>query len=246
VPIAEDFEVNREAMAKLGWTANPTSTPTSKDVAELSQPGGALDLGHDPARVAVRMIRLLAQAGRPVTRDHALDAVAESGVDHATADALLDAWTERNDSGEIVGLGITSNPTPHRMTIDGVPMWAWCGMDTLIFVHLLDKPATIESKAPGSGEVVRLHADPSGITEVDPAGAVATQRVPGRDQVDLSTKNGIWGTFCHHNFFFPNRAEAAKWAAGRDDIAILSIPDAFATARDIAGALLRYEPKGPQ
>jgi alkylmercury lyase len=223
-----------------------TSTPTSKDVAGLSRPGGALDLGHDRARVVIRMLRLLAQAGRPVTRDHALDSVAELGVDRATAGALLDGWTELNDAGEIVGFGITYNPTPHRMTIDGVQMWAWCGMDTLIFVHVLDKPAAIESKAPGSGDVVRLHADPSGITEVDPAGAVATQRMPGRDQVDLSTKNGIWGTFCHHNFFFPNRAEAEQWAAGRSnhgvDIAILSLPDAFAAARDMAGALLRYEP----
>jgi alkylmercury lyase len=219
-----------------------TSTNTSKDVAELSRPGGALDLGHDRARVITRMLRLLAQAGRPVTRDQALDAVADAGVDRATAGALLDGWTERNDTGEIVGLGITYNPTPHRLTIDGVPMWAWCGMDTLIFVHILDKPAAIESTAPGSGEVVRLHASPSGITDVDPAGAVATQRVPGRDQVDLSTKNAIWGTFCHHNFFFPNRDQAQLWAAGRDDIAILSMSDAFAAARDMAGALLRYEP----
>jgi alkylmercury lyase len=219
-----------------------TSTNTSKDVAELSRPGGALDLGHDRARVITRMLRLLAQAGKPVTRDQALEAVAELGVDCATADALLDGWTERNDTGEIAGLGITYNPTPHGLTIDGVPMWAWCGVDTLIFVHILDKPTAIESTAPGSGEVVRLHATPSGITEVDPTGAVATQRVPGRDQVDLSTKNAIWSTFCHHNFFFPNRDQAQRRAAGRDDIAILSMPEAFAAARDMAGALLRYEP----
>jgi alkylmercury lyase len=90
---------------------------------------------------------------------------------------------------------------------------------------------------------LRLHASPSGITDVNPSGAVATQRVPGRDQVDLSTKNAIWGTFCHHNFFFPNRARAEQWAAGRDDIAIISMGDAFAAARDMAGALLRYEPQ---
>jgi alkylmercury lyase len=179
-----------------------TSTPTSNDVAGLSRPGGA--------RVAVRLLRLLAQAGRPVTRVHALDSVAEWGVDRATADALLDGWTERNDAGEIVGFGITYNPTPHRMTIDGVQMWAWCGMDTLIYVHILGKPAAIESTAPGSGEVVRLHAGPSGITDVDPAGAVATQRVPGHDQVDLSTKNGIWGTFCHHNLVVDGRPERRR------------------------------------
>lgn len=225
-----------------------TSTPTTKDVAELSRPGGALDLGHDPARLAVRMLRLLAQEGHPVTRGHALDSVAELGIDRATADALLDAWTERDDHGDIVGFGLTYNPTAHQMTIDGVRVWAWCGMDTLIFVHILDRPAAISSTVPGSGAVVTLHAGPSGITELDPADAVATLRVPGRGQIDLSTKNAIWGTFCHHNFFFPDRAQAEQWAADRSnhgtDIAVLSIQDAFAAARDMAGAPLRYEPKG--
>ncbi|MGH3520628.1 MAG: hypothetical protein ACRDQ7_25305 [Haloechinothrix sp.] len=54
------------------------------------------------------MFHLLAQ-GNPVTRDHALGSVAELGVDRAQADALLDAWTERNDAGDIVGLGLTYN-----------------------------------------------------------------------------------------------------------------------------------------
>jgi hypothetical protein len=149
------------------------------------------------------MMRLLAEEGRPVAHDHALDKVAELGIDRAMADAVLDAWTERNDDGDIVGFGITYNPTPHQMTIDGVRMWAWCGMDTLIFAHILDKPINTSSTAPGSGDVVTLQASPAGITDLHPASALATQRVPSRDQTDLSTKNAIWGTFCHHNFFFP-------------------------------------------
>lgn len=48
--------------------------------------------------------------------------------------------------------------------------------------------------------------------------------------------------FCHHNFFFPSRAAAQRWVAGRDDIGILSIDEGFAVARDIAAALTRYEP----
>lgn len=135
------------------------------------------------------------------------------------------------------------SPTAHQMTIDGVRVWAWCAMDTLIFIHILDKSAAISSAAPGSGDVVTLHASPAGITDLNPVGAVATQRVPGRDQIDFTSTTAIWGTFCHHNFFFPNRAQAEQWAADRDDIAILSMPDAFAAARDMAGALLRYEPK---
>ncbi|WP_219418052.1 organomercurial lyase [Pseudonocardia nigra] len=219
-----------------------TSTNATPAIAELTRPGGALDLGTDKARLLIRMLRLLAQ-GQPVTRDHALAATADLGIEREQVHIVLDAWTERDDDGRIVGLGVTHNPSPHQMTVDGVRMWAWCGMDTLIFAHVLDKPIAIESTAPGTSEVVRLHASPSGVTDVDPVEAVATQRVPRNDQVDFSTATAIWGTFCHHNHFFPNRAQAEQWAAGRDDIVILSIPDAFAAARDMGGALLRYEPE---
>jgi alkylmercury lyase len=219
-----------------------TNTHTTPEVAELTRPGGALDLGHDKARLLVRMVRLLA-LGHPVTRDLALNEVVELGIDRVQAEALLEAWTERDDAGDIVGLGVTHNPTAHQMTIAGGRMWAWCGMDTLIFTHVLNAPITITSTAPGSGEVVRLHASPAGVTDITPPGAVITQRVPSDDQVDLSTQSTIWGTFCHHNLFFPNRAHAERWAAGRDDIVILSIEDGFAAARDMAGALLGYEPE---
>lgn len=86
-----------------------TSTHTAKDVAELSRPGGALDLGHDQARTVIRMLRLLAEEGHPVTRNHGLHKIAELGIDRATADALLDAWTERDDNGDVVELGLTYN-----------------------------------------------------------------------------------------------------------------------------------------
>ena len=206
-----------------------TSTHATSAIVELTRPGGALDLGHDRARLLVRMLHLLAR-GHPVTRDRAVDEVAKLGIDRARADALLEAWTERGDAGEIVGLGVTHNRTAHQMTIGGVRMWAWCGMDTLIFTHVLNTPIAIESTAPGSGEVVRVHADPSGVTDISPLGAVITQRVPSNDHVDLSAQSAIWGTFCHHNLFFPRRAQAERWAAGCDDIVIMSIEDGFAVA----------------
>lgn len=200
-----------------------------------------MDLGHDRARLAVRLLRLLA-GGQPVPRDRALDSACELGIDRAQAQGILDAWTERGDNGDIIGFGLTLNPTPHQMIIGGQRMWAWCGMDTLIFVHVLDTTAVIESSAPASGDVIRLTACPDGITGVDPATAVVTQRVLGPDEADLSTKAAIWGSFCHHNHFFPSPAQAQRWAAGRDDIAIPSLDDGFAAAREMAGALLRYEP----
>jgi hypothetical protein len=41
--------------------------------------------------------------GAPVTRRDADRALAELGIDHHTARHYLDAWTERNDNGDIVG-----------------------------------------------------------------------------------------------------------------------------------------------
>lgn len=222
-----------------------TSTSPRNAIAELTKPGGALDLGHDQARLLIRMFHLLVD-GHPVSREHALNAVADLGIDRARADALLDTWTERDDAGDIVGLGITHNPTTHQMTINGKRMWAWCGMDTLIFAHILHTPITIESTTPGTGEVVRLHANASGVTALTPAQAVITQRIPSSDQVDLSSTTAIWGTFCHHNLFFPNQAQAEQWAAGRSnhgtDIIMMSIEDGYEAAREMAAALQRYEP----
>lgn len=216
-----------------------TDTRAIDAVAELARPGGALDLGRDQARLLGRMLRLLAQ-GRPLTREDALDRTADLGIDPDQVRALLDAWTERDDDGLIIGLGVTHNPTAHRMTIDGARMWAWCGMDTLIFAHVLQTTIDIESTAP-TGDTVRLTASPAGVTGVDPVSAVVTQRVPAGDEIDFSTKTAIWGSFCHHNLFFPDRAQAEQWAAGRDDIAIMSIEDGFTAARHMAEALSRYD-----
>ncbi|MBK0868737.1 hypothetical protein INP57_18150 [Saccharopolyspora sp. HNM0986] len=217
-------------------SAHPTQT-----VAELSQPGGALDLGQGPARLLIRMLRLLAQEDHPIRRDRVLDSIADLGIEHAHAAALLDSWTERDDEGRIVGLGLTHNPTAHQVIIGGARKWTWCAMDTLIFTIVLNAPITVSSTAPESGTVVRLQVSPSGITVADPVEAAVTQRVPARGQSDFSTKTAIWGSFCHHSFFFLNRIEAEHWAAGRDDIATLSIEDGFDAARDMAAALTRYE-----
>ncbi|MGQ0826541.1 MAG: organomercurial lyase [Actinomycetota bacterium] len=220
-----------------------TSTRFEAALADLVRPGGGLDLGHDQARLTVRMLQLLAH-GRPVALDDALDATVDLGVDRPRAEVLLDAWAERNDDGDIVGLGLTYNPTAHEMTGDGNRGWAWCAMDTLIFAIILDTPVTIASTVPSTRQMVRLHATPSGIVDADPADTVITHPVRTSDQVDLTSTAAIWASFCHHSFYFPTRAHAEEWAAGRDDIEILSLDEGFEVAVAEAGALMRYEPDG--
>ncbi|WP_165367452.1 organomercurial lyase [Phytoactinopolyspora endophytica] len=218
-----------------------TSVDATQAISDLTRRGGGLDLGPGPARLLVGMLRLLAQEG-PVTRERAGDMVADLGIDREQADELLEAWTEHDEDGDIVGLGVTYNPTAHQMTVDGVRMWAWCAMDTLIYAFVLDKQITVESKSPGSGGTVRLQVSPAGITNLDPVYAVITWPARDSDQVDISSKAAIWGTFCHHSFFFRSRAEAEQWASGRDDVVILAMDVGLAVGHELAAALLRYEP----
>jgi len=218
-----------------------TSTHALQSVEELTKPGGALDLGRDPARLLVHVIRLLAQRGGPLPGQEVDRELVELGLDHQTARQFLEQWTERNDDGDVVGLGVTYNPTPHRMIVGDARMWAWCAMDTLIFAIVLDQRVAVESTSPAPGETVRLRVDPHGTLQTEPADAVVTFPARTNDQVDISSTTAIWGTFCHHSFFFGSRANAEQWAAGRTDIEILSIGEGFEIAEQLAAGFLRYE-----
>jgi alkylmercury lyase len=109
----------------------------------------------------IRMLRLLAE-GKPLGGPQVDAAITDLGISRDEARAQLDAWTERTDDGDIVGLGFTYNPTLHRVIVEDANMWAWCAMDTLIFAIVLDRPLMVESTPPGTGETVRLQASPAG------------------------------------------------------------------------------------
>lgn len=216
------------------------TTRLDRTTAELTRPGGALDLGPDKTPLVNRIFRLLAE-GAPISSDDVRSAAAELGIDPDIADELVDSWAERDAAGHIVGMGVTYNPTPHRMRIDGADMWAWCAIDTLIFGILLDKEINVASDAPGGRGTTRIRVSRSGVSMVEPADAVITWPTRERDQIDISSTAAIWGTFCHHSFLFPSRAGAEQWAAGRQDIEILPLDDGFAIAQALASAWSRYE-----
>lgn len=216
------------------------TTRLDRTTDELTRPGGALDLGPDKTRLVNRAFHLLAQ-GSPISRDDLRQAATAMGIDTAIADEFAETWAETDDAGNVVGFGITYNPTPHRMRADGKDMWAWCAIDTLIFAVLLDREIDVASDAPGGRGTTRLTVSPTGVSHVEPAVAVITWPTRERDQVDISTTAAIWGTFCHHSFLFPTRADAERWATGRGDIEILTLDDGFAIAQALAGAWSRYE-----
>lgn len=216
------------------------STRATEVTRKLTRPGGPVDYGPDLSRLLIRVMRELAQ-GHPVPRERVDRIVSDVGIAREDAYRLLGGVAERDADGNIFGvMGLSLNDTPHRFYVNGTRMSAWCAEDTLFLPTVLDQTATVESESPVSGEKVRLTVGPQEVKEADPAGAVVSVVIVDPDEPDMGSVEAIWGAYCHHIFFFASREEAERWAAGRDDIEILSVDEAFELGRQLSSRFLAY------
>jgi alkylmercury lyase len=207
---------------------------------KYAKPGGLLDYGPELSRLLVRLMRELAQ-GRPVPKERVDKIVADMNIDREGAYRLLGEVAERDADNNVVGImGLSLNDTPHRFYVNGARMSTWCAGDALFLPPVLDRTASVESVSPVSREKVRLTVSPQGVEEVDPAGAVLSIVIVDPDDADMGSVEAIWGTFCHHLFFFASREEAERWAAGRHDIEILSVEEAYELVRQLSSRFLAY------
>lgn len=209
---------------------------------QMFHDGGPFDYGPSERRLVVELARALAK-GRPVSLDRANQMAADLGVAQDAAGELLDQIAERDADNNIVGVlpGLSLNEHPHRFSVNGVQMSTWCAADTLGLPAVLDQTADVESRSPVSGEMVRLRVSPERVEEASPVGAVVSIVIVEPDKADANSVEEIWGTFCHHIFFFASQEEAGRWAAGRDDIEILSLDEGFEIVKLAAARLLSNE-----
>lgn len=180
-------------------------------------------------RLSLDLYRLLA-AGQPVPRALLAErlAVTVERISH-----ILDSWPGVfSDSQQRVvgywGLSIpASYASPHRLTIEGRTLSAWCAWDTLFLPQLLRKKAAVESIGPTPGVVVSLKVTPEGVEQVDPPDAQMSLLLPDAEAV----RKDIVSTFCHFVHFFPSRQAGESWAAQHAGTFILAIDQAYAVAR---------------
>ncbi len=207
---------------------------------KLTESGALLDYGPDRSRLLLQILRSLAK-GRPVTGERVDQIVADIGIAGDEADQFLRQMSERDTDDNIVGvMGLSLNDHPHRFDVNGTRMRTWCAEDTLFLPAMLKQTATIESESPLTKEKVRLTVSAQRVEESNAAGAVVSIVVIDPDKADMSSAQAIWGTFCHHIFFFASREEAEQWAAGRDDIEILSLDEGFELGKQFWSKVLTY------
>ncbi len=174
------------------------------------------------------VVRLLV-SGQPVTPEHlarALQMTAEQVAEVLASLADLDV----DQSGNVVGWGLTFIPTPHRFRVNGQQFYTWCALDALTYPALLQLTANVESSCPVSAAPVTLLVTPAGVHDLTPPGSVVSLVIPAPG----SSCNGDRGSFCTQSLFFRSRRDALLWQVSSPSAWLLSVADAYRVGRLLA------------
>ncbi len=160
-------------------------------------------LGGDHDAFGRAVVRLLA-CGHPVTPERLASALQMTAEQVAGVLAGL-ADLEVDQSGNVVGWGLTLIPTPHRFRVQGQTFYTWCALDALTYPALLQVVASVESSCPVSGTPVALSITPTGVHGLTPPGSVVSLVIPGQG----SACDGDRKSFCNQSLFFRSKRDAA-------------------------------------
>lgn len=205
------------------------------------------DLAHDLAAALPRLseedrhraravARLLAQSAEQLDRAALAGALErpEGEVDAALASL---PWVVRDEGDRVVGFwGLTVLPTSHRLSVAGNDLFAFCAMDALYLPWLLDEKIGIESTCPTTGQPITLTVSSRGLSDVSPAGAAVSIRVPAEGFTGESSQ--VIENACHFTHFFVSDRAAEEWARERDRVTVVSIDRAFELAGEALAANL--------
>ena len=199
------------------------------------------DFGPDRSRLLIQTYRALAK-GRPLTADQVNEIVTDLGINQDEAHGFLRDMTERDADDNIIGvIGLSLNEEwVHRFYVNGASLRNWCAWDSLFIAPLLKQTVTIESDSPETKETVRVTVGREGIEQSDPADAVVTVVALDPKKHDVSSIEAVWGVFCHQVYFFASREEAERWAAGREDIEILTVEEVYELGKQAFSELNSY------
>jgi len=175
------------------------------------------------------LLHLLAH-GEPVTVQQLAAATGRTGdeVRHALA---ANPDTEYDETGRVVGSGLTLRPTPHHFEVDGRTLYTWCALDTLVFPAVLGQPARVTSPCHANGTPVRVTVEPDKVTHVEPATAVVSLVTP-------DAPASIRTAFCDQVHFFATPDAATDWLGQHPGATVLPVADAYELGRPLTQALL--------
>ncbi len=186
----------------------------------------------------VQLLRLLAE-GRPVSAEQLVTTADFCGDDLTAALRQLPS-IEFDPEGNVVGLGLTLTPTPHRFQVGGHQLFTWCALDTLFIPAVIGRTARVESPCPVTGVNVQLTVTPEGVENIDPIAAVVSIVVPDESAACCDVR----GAFCNHVHFFSSSEAASTWRTEYQEAIILPVHDAYQLGQMFAEHLLGVTEQG--
>lgn len=193
-------------------------------------------ISDEGKRLARRVACLLAE-GEPLDAGRIAGALGRPEPEIEAEIAEL-PWVVRDDRARVVGFwGLALIETPHRLRVAGRDLFAFCAMDALYLPFLLGEEIDIESTCPTTGQPIRLTVSPAGLSDLAPAGAAVSLRVPAEGFTGESTQ--VIANACHFIHFFASEQAAQEWASQHEGVFVVSIQDAFElAARSLAPRLV--------
>ena len=203
------------------------------EIAEALADGLRGSLGGRNARLFVALKRLLVHA-RPVDHEQVAQVL---GIPREEVKAALRQLpsVEYDEDGNIVGSGLTLNPTPHHFQVDGRELFTWCALDTLFFPAVLEKTARVRSSCHASGDEIRLTVRPDRVEDLTPPDAVVSIVVPEAEEACCDVR----GAFCNDVHYFRSPEEASEWLSSHRGGVVLSVDEAFEVGRKLVEILFR-------
>src|SRR5260221_1918740 len=184
-------------------------------------------------KVFHRFWHMLAQSGTPISLDALAQALHSS---REQVKAVLERYpdAEYDQFGNLLGWGLTLNPTVHQVVVEGHSLYAWCAPDTLYDPLVLNRSAQIVSQCPVTGAKIEILLTPDRLESLSPASAVVSIVRDGSIFARLQEAGCIRQGGCTNQFFFASQQVAAPWASEHPDFIVLPVEEAFEGLRDIA------------
>lgn len=134
---------------------------------------------------------------------------------------------EYDNTGDIVGYGLTQRETMHTVEINGQRLYTWCALDTLIFPPLLNQTAYVHSRCASTSVPILLTVTPDEVLDITPSDAVVSLILP-------QNKTDIRLSFCCHVHFFASSRVAHDWALEHPRVEIVTVQEAYELGRKLA------------
>lgn len=184
------------------------------------------DLDERTSKFLGALLREVAK-GSPVTQEKSYEIAAELNLSEKETKLFIEAATERDKEGRILGLiGLSQNEYANKFEIDGEKLHALCAWDTLFLPQLLMKTAKVEVIDSQSKETVKVEISPEKIVSISPSTAVLSIVIP---EGEIENLQQVYGIFCSNIRFFASEKNLRDWFEHREyKPLVISIEEGFA------------------